>query len=187
MELVSFDDWINFLFASFHDGYICYAIICLVFRIIPVVKLRQEFTNIQSSVNLAFAIGMLIEIIFWAQLLLSVNDSRVLFTNAFSSPYGLFWVEARLISLIGLLFFIRKLRQSWVLTLFILLLLNFNFLFNVLMRLYRDYLPSSWSVSYEDIWYHNIFRIMLFTLIAFLIYLILNKRKKLPYPSLLIK
>lgn len=105
------------------------------------------------------------------------------------SPYGWsYWLMLIATYLLPQLLWFRKLRKSIAFTLVVVFFLSAGIWFERLViwitSTYRDYLPSSWS-TYHDTNYLTelLLNMFCFAIISFGVYWLLNKRKKLPFPS----
>ncbi|HAO47064.1 MAG TPA: hypothetical protein PLZ45_10295 [Ferruginibacter sp.] len=97
-----------------------------------------------------------------------------------------YYTHMALTLLPGLLFFFRRFRTSWLLTIVFVLLQNAGAI-GRLFSYNADYLPSSWSYyPVELIKAHVINSVIITGLLVFL-YWWANQRRKLPYPSLFLK
>lgn len=101
--------------------------------------------------------------------------------------YVRFYTQMALFLFPGLLFFFRRLRVSWILTIIFMLLQISDTIQQVIFSLSADYLPSSWA-NYERelIKVHTINGAIILLLLLFT-YWQSNRREKLPYPSLFLK
>lgn len=183
MQLYTLDGVIGFLIRAFYSGFIMYCSVCLVLRIFPFKIVKQEATNIQASSNLIMAFGVLLDIPSWGVLFYEAYSDQVNYEWVLNSPYSIFTVSKVLFWIIGLLFFFRKFRKSWLLSLLALFFSNLDSIVSFLSRYWRDYLPSSWSTYYDFYWYHYLIEVFIFSLFVLVCYLILAKRKKLPFDS----
>jgi hypothetical protein len=90
-------------------------------------------------------------------------------------------------SLLGIFFLNKKFRlRIWFVILF-LMVFNSGAIWNWLLQFDKDYLPSSWSVSYIESFWQKLSKWILLPVVLIFTYWILNKRKKLPHPSLFFK
>lgn len=184
------------LLNAFLNAYVIVAIILLLFTLI-----KKPYSI--ESYNLLFVYNTIIP---WVSLIGWIYLAVELFLAWYGqNPYEWYsfregrmasgfnsfswWLLLVLHSLTSMLFFIRFLRTSRLfILLHIILVIPFNYERVVIWitSLYRDYLPSSWSQE-EKPWYYIVFEWMFCTIIFCGIYWLLNKRKKLPYPSLFLK
>jgi hypothetical protein len=183
--------WFIFFLESFEIGFIFFCIICLLGRLIAPQKLRPEFINIQSTVNFCLAIGATLNLLVLAYEIYeaSVPGSEYesfafVETTVWAGPYGIFYWTYIVGWVLGLLFFIRRIRQSWILSVLVLVLLNTYFFFNLFYGFLKDYLPSSWRTEYVSNYWLTCLQIIIFGVFTGLFYKILAKRKRLPHPSL---
>ncbi len=186
MEVYTLDGHFSWFIASCHYWFSFYCIACLATRFLARAKLKQEAVNIQAATNLVIAIIAIVDMILWGILLYEVRYSATpdewyafkeyqVSGTIFITGIILFWLTS-------LLFLVRKLRQSWVLSILILVFINADFLFSLWVKLWRDYLPSEWEME-EESWLTVIIRFLMFTGLVFISYFLLHRRKKLPYPS----
>jgi hypothetical protein len=111
--------------------------------------------------------------------------------NAFS-PYGWsYWLMLCLNFLIPLLLWFKRLRKSIVFTIFMILILNAGRWYERLViwitSYYRDYLPSSWSTYTERNYLLDfLLGLLYFFLLSGTVYWFFHKRKKLPFPSVIL-
>lgn len=97
-----------------------------------------------------------------------------------------FYVFTLLPSFLGLFFLNKKLRlRIWFVIVF-LMVFNAGIVWGWLLHFDKDYLPSSWSVPSETFW-QKLSKWILLPVVLMFAYWILNKRKKLPHPSLFFK
>jgi hypothetical protein len=187
MQLYTFDGILPLLLKSFHTGFTFFCIGCLTVRLFASAKLKNEAVNIQSATNLAAAIGVIIDMLSWGTLFYyayqeQTNYEWFLFgSSVYSSK--IFIVSTLSFWLIGLLFFVPKFRRNWVLSFLGLVIANLGYLASFILRFWKDYLPSEWELD-ENNWVFILLQLLFFSLISFLLYLLLARRKKLPYPSI---
>lgn len=166
--------------------YSVYCIVCLVTRLISRSNIKQEAINIQVATNLAIAIVAVIAGVLWSLIVYHFYNQRPNHESfiiiEYKLPDTIIMVSIVLFLITGLLFFIPKLRKSWLLSLLILIFINANDLYSLIAGLLTDNLPSEWEEA-EGSWSIKIAQFFAFTLFVFLLYLILSRRKKLPYPS----
>ena len=110
----------------------------------------------------------------------------------FFSPYGWgHWLMLGGSLLLPQLFWFIKFRKSIGFTFFVILVLNlgtwFERLVIYLTSVYGDYLPSSWSTDGDNGYFFQLLlSLFSFIVISAPVYWLLNKRKKLPFPSVLL-
>lgn len=102
-------------------------------------------------------------------------------------PVALFFIKIYFTALTGILFFIKQLRINRFFTLLFLLMLNLGRIETMLYSLRYDDLPSSWAVYNEASVGEKIFKYLLVVFFVTLVYLVANKKKKLPHPSVFLK
>lgn len=120
--------------------------------------------------------------ILWSSLLYEVYSTQSKYEwYAFVEYRGadkVFMVSTALFWTTSLLFLVRKLRKSWLLSLLVLIFSNAGYVFSLMLELPADNLSSE-----EDSWGIKVIQFFAFTVFIFLFYFILSRRKKLPYPS----
>jgi hypothetical protein len=92
--------------------------------------------------------------------------------------------------LLGLLMFFRKLRiKRWFALLFYLSSCSFLFerIVIYITSQYRDYLPSSWSIYYKNVYPQYLYTITAIILLLVIIYAWAKKKRRLPFPSVFLK
>jgi hypothetical protein len=179
MELYSYEGWIPLIVEGFYTWFSFYCIICLLVRLFASSKIKQEASNIQAVTNLALAVAGIFTMIMWIRLLYYIQKERTDFSHLYYTDQ-LFFGSMVLFWIISILFFF-KFRRSWLLSLLALMCVNIEFIYSLVVRMWRDYLPSAWSVTYGiELRFIQFFS---FTLLSFLLYWLLARRKKLPYPS----
>lgn len=184
MNLLTFDGITAFLNYAFYFGFTLFCIVCLVLRILPFKNIKKEVVNIQASSNLAIAIGILFNIISWG-ILFYVAYSNQSNSYWFLFPFDMVVTCMILFWITGLLFFFKRFRKSWLLSLLALIFSNADTIIIFVTYFWRHYLPSSWTVYYSDdlFYYRYILAALTFSVLVLLSYLYLAKRKKLPYSS----
>lgn len=83
-------------------------------------------------------------------------------------------------------FFHRKFRLRIWFVVFFVLVFNSGTIWNWVLQLNKDYLPSTWTLLSETFW-QKLSKWILLPVVLMFAYWILNKRKKLPHPSLFFK
>jgi hypothetical protein len=82
-----------------------------------------------------------------------------------------------------MVFFFKKLRLNfWVIFIY-LVVEHFNLIERLIVKMTRDYMPSSWQTFYEDSFADVLLQWILPVLLTILTYIFLHKKNKLPYPS----
>lgn len=185
MQLYSFEGWLPFIVEGFYKWFSFYCIICLLARLLTNSKIKHEATNVQAAANLAIAIAGIINMVMWIILFFYIQDEQTGFPRfpGFSGFYftdQLFFCSLILLWIISILF-LFKYRRSWLLSVLALLCVNSEFMISLAVRTWRDYLPSSWMVSYDKKLY--LIQFFSFTLLSLFLYWWLARQKKLPYPS----
>ena len=187
MELLTPHDWPVFLIEATYRGFFLFTIICLILRLFKKRKISRHAVNVQYSANFVLAIVTVLEILisvqFYYETYVEYEQWEFSVLPAMK-PYVPVMVASLLLQwVIGLLFFIRRLRVSWLLSLLVLLLMNAEYIIGVFILIEKDYSPSSWTLlENENDWLFYAGKILLFTILTFLAYLFFYKRKKLPCP-----
>jgi hypothetical protein len=188
--LIPKQGWAAIILNSFYIGFIVFTVICLLMRLFIGKRISFIGANIQYSVNLAFAIGIIFRIIFLAFLLypasaddnvLTEFSNRNVYEDILSRYNTVEMIGDILLWVIGILFLFPVFRRSWIMSFVVLLLMDPGFLFSNFMDITSDYLPSSWDTFYMNETMIKIMQVVLFAVITASMYLFLNKRKKLPY------
>lgn len=110
------------------------------------------------------------------------------FGNKGVSAYGgVMWVYFLIIPAFGSLLLFRKLKSSRLFTVFFLMIVWLPSLMLLIANLYSDYQPSSWTSGIGENILSSILVWIITALLIILGYWIMNKRKKLPFPSLFLK
>jgi multisubunit Na+/H+ antiporter MnhB subunit len=163
-------------------------------------KWRYEMINWLYSFNTIVPLFSLLSLIFFvSELFIAWYGQNSYEWYAFSQnrsnvfiPYGWsYWLMLIATYLLPQLFWFRKLRKSITFTLVVVFFLSAGVWFERLViwitSTYRDYLPSSWS-TYHDTNYFTelLLNMFCFAIISFGVYWLLNKRKKLPFPSIIL-
>jgi hypothetical protein len=186
MELYILDGHFSWFIAGSLYWFSFYSIACLVTRVLARDKLKQEAVNIQTATNMVIAIIAIVDMILWGILLYEVRYSATQYEwyafKEYQASATIFITGIILFWLTSLLFLVRKFRQSWVLSVLVLVFINVDFLFSLWVKLWRDYLPSEWQTEDES-WLISVMRFLMFTGLVFISYFLLHRRKKLPYPS----
>ena len=110
--------------------------------------------------------------------------------NGNSGHWTWFYIISLLSFLMGLLFFIRKLRIKRWFSLFFLLSLSGSFFEKIVIFItnqYRDYLPSAWTDLPAEMYYQYMVSFVIIVLLLVLIYVWAKKKGTLPYPSVFLK
>lgn len=184
MELLTPQGWSAFLVESAHIGFFVFTVICLFLRLIRGSKISRQAVNVQYCANLILAILTVFEILMWSELYYELHTQNeyeqfILLSKGFYvKGYGsvimaclvLYWIGA-------LLFFIPRLRVSWLLSLLVLVLMNVD---AIIALIPEDYVSPE-LLTYENDWLLNGARLLAFAALTFLVYFIFYKRKKLPH------
>lgn len=178
MELLTPHGWPLFFLECTRDGYLFLTIICLFLRLLRKRTISRQAVNVQFVANLLLAIGVVLDILVWGQL---YYDAYFGGDAVFATPEAyqyhaiqvactiLYWVS-------GLLFFIRRLRLSWLLSMLVLLLMNAQYIIPIFIP--YDGSGNDWSSSRIGM---MISHVIVFCILTALLYFIYYKRKKLPY------
>lgn len=180
-------------FSTFFFGHYVYAIIVIMGAILLCKgDLKKENYNLLYTIN---------TILLW----IALADLILLITNWFVAWYGqnpydwyafkdnslygirTFFILFVLGSIAPLAFFYRPWRSNIFITLLVLFVLNIPLLINVLQLYTRDYMPSSWSTYYTNTFTTTFVCWISFAILFGFTYWLAYKRKKLPYPSIIIK
>lgn len=153
---------IDYIYNVLNEGYF-YVVLFLLIAYLIIKKKRSVLKEIIITSNGLWLITYLLFIINSIYILYPLvqpfNDDRdVFFSYRISGPYSFsFWI----LLLVGLTTFIlllfRKYRKSIRITIWLVLFsapFNYEKLIIWITSLYRDYLPSSWSVYHKD-FFHN--------------------------------
>ncbi len=114
------------------------------------------------------------------------KDNRVNVGNPYGWGYWLFMIGCLVLPQ---LLWLKKLRKNIWMTFFIVLFLSpavwYERLVIYITSTYRDYLPSSWSNYYsgKDFILPLLLYLGSFVIVSGVVYFIIYKRKKLPFPS----
>lgn len=181
---------VAYLRSAVDHGYLIFVPLLLILRLFKKEPIRNESTNILSAANLILSVVFIFEMILYAsELFVAYHGRHEYEVFAFAqNPYVQFFFPVTiLIYLISLLFLLKLLRKSWLLSLIMLLLLVFVLFPSLYISLMRDYLPSAWKTYYPNPIGRMILKVLLFGIMTFVIYFLLAKIKKLPYPSYWVK
>jgi len=161
-------------------------------------KYKSESYNLLYVFNtIAAWASIVILLCFIGELFVAWYENNPYEWYAFQSggPHGtllsLQWVfiKMHLPFLVGLFFFLRRLRINRLFTILLIILLNSEVILRLLYRFFslnKDYLPSSWSVN-EESFIEKAIKWLLIIIFLILTYVIANKKNKLPYPSVFLK
>ena len=191
--MISVEIYLNNLTGLFFKIYLIAVIILLVSSWVLKNEYKKETFNFLYVFNTLVAWVYLIYLnnfcgkLFTAWYGQNQYESYIFFEKEFFYSYGVNTLIILLSILTGILFFIRKLRINRLYTVFFLILTNFEKIIIILTSIFRDYLPSSWSVYFGETGSKKITTWVICLLVLFFIYWIAHKRKKLPYPSLFLK
>lgn len=171
----------------------CYNILLFSFSLLSLFKNKKrksEFKNWIYTLNtlLPFLCGIYFFSLF-TELFTSWHGQNDYEWYAFSDIRGKYWMYFFLIKLllpllIGMVFFIKKLRLNfWVIFIY-LVAAHFILIERLVMKMTRDYMPSTWQTYYDDSFTDIILQWILPVFLIVLTYFFLNKKNKLPYPSI---
>ncbi|CAN5500059.1 hypothetical protein BH11BAC5_BH11BAC5_22800 [soil metagenome] len=155
-------------------------------------KKARESYNFLYVFNTIFAWLSLIVFMFYVVgLFLSWYGQNPYEWYAFKSTSTNFgWMEFYLgyflTTITPFIFFIRKTRVSRKFTIAVVIITHANFLLAYVQNFFRDYQPAAWSTYYEDPWIEKIAKTFFLLIFFAVFYWFANKRKKLPYPSLIL-
>ena len=191
--MISVEIYLNNLTGLFFKIYLVAVIILLVSSLVLKNEYKKETFNFLYVFNTLVAWVYLIYVIKFCGKLFTAwygqnqYEQYIFFEKGFFYSYGVNTLIILLSILTGILFFIRKLRINRLYTVFFLILMNFEKIIIILTSIFRDYLPSSWSVYYGETGSKKITTWVICLLVLLFIYWIEHKRKKLPFPSLFLK
>jgi hypothetical protein len=97
-----------------------------------------------------------------------------------------FYLKILFISIVPFIFFIRKIRVNRTFIVSALVIMYANYSFAYMKNFFIDFLPSSWSVYYGYSFLQKIAMAFCFVVLFATVYWAAVKRKKLPYPSLIL-
>jgi hypothetical protein len=195
MQLISFYITLPFCTSTFLMMYQVVAILLLVGTLFKN-KIKSESYNLLYVFNtLAAWSSLLVILAYVAELFIAWYGQNPYEWYAFSEPadakYLIWLFIINILSfLLGLLFFFRKLRISrWFTLLFYLSCCSFLFerIVIFITGLYRDYLPSSWSVNSGDMYPKYVYSFGLIIILVLTIYVWAKKKRRLPFPSVFLK
>jgi hypothetical protein len=155
-------------------------------------KAKGESYNLLYVFNTMYAWFSLIVLMFYVlELFLAWYGQNPYEWYAFtdqSAPSNLKWFYLKFlfVSIVPFIFFIRKIRINRRITIVVLIITHANYLLAYIERFFIDYLPSSWSTYYEDSFLEKIALTFCFLVLFASVYWVAVKRKKLPYPSLIL-
>lgn len=185
MNLITLE-WSIFLVDCAYAGFFVFTIICLFLRLFRGTRISRQAVNVQYCVNLVLAILTVFDILIWGQMyyelffhdsgggtffLFQTDPDLKGYESVMLASFILHWIGA-------LLFFIPRLRISWLLSLLMLLLMNASFI--LLLSKGKWDLPTGWSYTGNG-WIVNGTKVLAFTILTLIVYLIYYKRKKLPH------
>jgi hypothetical protein len=180
MELFTPHGWSSFILDCIRDGYLFVTIICLFLRVLRRRNISRFAVNVQFAANLLLAFGVLLDILVWGQFYYEayIDGEAVFGTPEAYQYYSIVVACTILYWVLGLLFFIRRFRLSWLLSLLVLLLMNAHYIIPLLLSSSRHRLDDDWSTNRIEIMIQGI---VIFSILTALVYFIYYKRKKLPY------
>lgn len=186
MELITLESPLLFLSDSFYFGYTLFCIASLPGRLFTRNLVKKELINWLAAINLSFAFFSILSILLlsyelYTLFVIKSDYEEFAFYTTELNGVPLPWIISVAANAVSLLFFSRKLRISWVISLLVLLLMHAERILVLVTDLYKDYLPSSWLE--ENSIYFVIIEVLVFAIVVLLMYRWLAKRKKLPYPS----
>jgi hypothetical protein len=180
----SFSNYISKIIWSLQTGYTI---------IVPVILLliifyKKEKDSLYSLLDSANTIGagiclliVLVYIDFLSSQYLTSSGSWNL--NKQPDTNRRFSSDEIIFSLASLIFFIvylfRPARKSIIASLIFIVIINWNSAILIAWNLFRDYIPSSWSVYYNDIWHSRLFSVFLFAGLTILVYYLKKKKQAL--------
>jgi hypothetical protein len=184
MEILTLSSWLSILLNSFYIGFTLFTIICLVLRLFRKTNIARQADNTQYAVNLAFAFGIILMLLYETEfyyLLYFGDRESFIFRRPNPVAENILLVSNIVFLFIGLLFFFPRFRQSWILSLLVLLAINAEHILYMIGPYYSNYSPAIWEEYYRSPWYIKTGEVCFFTLITSILYISLSKRQKLPY------
>jgi hypothetical protein len=175
---------------------VCHNILMVIFLLLLVIKnqgIRNESKNWVYTFNTILPVFVLIYFLSLTKELFTAWYGQNPYEwYAFSNQvawYGItfFLINIFLALLIAMLFFIKKFRLNFILIIIYLITQNTGLIDNLIVRMSRDYLPSSWSTYYEEPLGDIVLKWSLPFVTIPLTYFFLHKKNKLPYPSVFLK
>ncbi len=172
-----------------------YAVILLLALAVIKNKFSHEAKNWLYVLNTLMGYVSLLGLFYWIlELIVAWYDQNSYDVYTFiQGGYGLtnnpvlLYTFLLLPSFLGLFFLSKKIRlRIWFVIVF-LIVFNAGAVWIWLLKFNRDYLPSSWSVIYDESFWEKLSKWVLLPVVLISTYWILNKRKKLPHPSLFFK
>jgi hypothetical protein len=183
-------------FYFFSNFYLSIYVFAAILLLIGASFLKNKFKT--ESYNLLYVFNTLVA---WCSLFILIYFAVDLFVawygqNSYqwyyfrpeTAAYSMKWFYFKMYfpPLIGLFLFIRKLRINRLYTLFFLFFFNI-WLIEKLVNSFRDYVPSSWSTYYQELYSEKFIKYVIAFLLLTVIYFIAKKRNKLPNPSVFLK
>lgn len=195
MRLISFYISLPFFTSAFLMMYQVVVILLLIGTLFRN-KIKSESYNLLYVFNTLAAWSSLVVVLAYAaEFFIAWYGQNPYEWDAFSEQVNQdFWIWFFVINLLsfllGFLFFFRKMRtKRWFILLFY--LSNFGFFYERIVifitGLYRDYLPSSWSSYSADMYPKYVYSFGLIILLLAFIYIWAKKKRRLPFPSVLLK
>lgn len=191
-------DWS--LYSVYFSRYFANSFLCLytyaVILFIGLVLFKNKFTGESKNwlyvFNIIIAYVSLFGLLYWIGELLitwygqNPYELHAFYTAGPALPVWAIYYFLLFPSLMGLLFFNRKLRLRIWFIVFYVVVLNSGIIWNWIQRFNNDYLPSEWSVITETFWEKSAKWISVPVVIIFT-YCLLYKRNKLPHSSIFFK
>lgn len=178
----------NFFSAIFQQWHNVLALVLLVCIFVLKQHYRAEAFNVLYVLNLLLPWVVVVDF-----LLLSISLSSAWYGKStyelyafYENPiYGwrLHYVFSFVMMIASFLFFIRAIRTNRLAIFFIILVRNTNWIFYRLAEIFGDYLPSSWSVEYDQ-WIESMICHLLVFMLLIGTYWWHFKRNQLPCPSI---
>jgi hypothetical protein len=190
--MIFIQQYLNSLFSTYDWVYFLIGILCIVMKFIPT-KYKGESQNVLYSLNTIIAWFYLLTLTYYLiELFIAWYGQNSYELWAFFEienieMNAIFYIRLFLPLLIGLLFFIRRLRKNILLTFIFILLVFYEKILILITSVYRDYLPSAWVQSNNFSYFGKAIELITIFVLLILTYIIANKKGKLPYPSLFLK
>jgi hypothetical protein len=150
-------------------------------------EVKDECKNLLASVNFSMGIALCLYAVDYVYCFADAASAQPKYEwdrPEYPGLFGPLSITFEIIKLaIGILLVFTYARHSWKLTILTVAVLSFPNLQQWIISFYRDYLPSSWSVSSEDLWFLRIRSLVVFISSVLLAYGGLLYLRLLPHPS----
>jgi hypothetical protein len=181
------NNWIVFVVDAIQIGFAIFTVVCLLCRWLGRDKVYREAVNIQSCVNFVLALGVVLtlyriitDVYFHTNKASDWDNDQFVRTGYQVAFDTITLVRFGFIVIIGISFFFRRPRRSWVLSLLAFFILNGDYIIDWIGFRNDDYerMESIDRPFLECLW-----KLLLFATLVILFYIWQAKRKKLPYNS----